>query len=152
MILVPVVDEFGGVHRKKLLASSSWLPANPSTERDEVNLFGQQPEASSQKLFLRRQGQPENRNHSLAGDIHFRFRRIRQIERLAMFAAINFGIRPPGLFGVAASLLDHIFRVEPALQMSAAEFSLFVLLVAGALPRLLNLDLVMGKLRRSLRA
>jgi hypothetical protein len=35
--------------------------------------------------------------------------------------------------------------------MPAAEFALFIFLVAGALPSLLDLDFVMRKLRRSLR-
>src|SRR5208283_1288809 len=49
-------------------------------------------------------------------------------------------------------LLDHIGRVEPALQVAAAKLSFFVFLVAGALPSLLDFHFVMGKLRRSVRA
>ena len=103
-------------------------------------------------LRLRWQRQPEHRNHSLPGDVHLGFLGIRQIERLAVFAAVDFGIRPPGFFSVAARLLDYIFGVEPAFQMTAAELAFLILLVAGALPRLFDLDLMMGKLGRSLRA
>jgi len=106
----------------------------------------------SQLLLFRRQGQPEHRNHSLPGNIHLGFRWIRQIKRLAVFAAVDFRIPSPGFFGVAAGLLDHVSPVGPALQMAAAELAFLVLLVAGALPVLFDLDLVMGKLRRSLRA
>ncbi len=68
-----------------------------------------------------------------------------------MLAAVDFGILAPGFFRVATGLLDHIRSVEPPLQMSTAELALLVLLVAGSLSRFLNLDLVMRKLRRSLR-
>jgi hypothetical protein len=63
-----------------------------------------------------------------------------------MLTAVDLGIFSPGLFGVAAGLLLHVFRVEPALEMAAAELALGVLLVTGALSRLLDLDLVPGKL------
>lgn len=69
-----------------------------------------------------------------------------------MFAAINLGIVAPGLLYVTTSLFQHVRSVEPALEMPAAELSLGILLVAGTLPRLLDLDLVMRKLRRSLRS
>ena len=68
-----------------------------------------------------------------------------------MFAAIDFGIRSPGLLGIATGLLDDVSAVEPALQVSAAEFALGVFLVAGTLARLLDLHFVMGKLGRSSR-
>src|SRR6202046_3797327 len=98
-------------------------------------------------LIFRRQGQPEHRNHSLAGDIDFRFLGIRQVKRLAVLAAVDFSIRSPGFFGVAASLLDHVLRIKPALQMSPTKLAFFVFLVTGALSRLLGLDLMMRKLR-----
>jgi hypothetical protein len=69
-----------------------------------------------------------------------------------VLTAVNFGVRPPGFFNVAAGLLDHVSSVGPAFQMAAAELAFLVLLVAGALPVLFDLDLMMGKLRRSLRA
>src|ERR1700693_5960584 len=65
-----------------------------------------------------------------------------------MFATIYFRIRPPGFFGVAARLLDHIRGVEPALQMSATELALGVFFVTGSLSRLLEFYFVMRKLRR----
>jgi len=58
-----------------------------------------------------------------------------------VLAAVNLGIRSPGLFRVAASLLNHVLGVKPALQMAATEFAFFVFLVAGALPGLLDLTL-----------
>jgi len=67
-----------------------------------------------------------------------------------MLAAVYLGVFAPSFLCVATGLFDHIRGVEPALQMSAAELPFFVLLVAGTLSRLLNLDLVMRKLRRSL--
>ena len=67
-----------------------------------------------------------------------------------MLAAVDLGVFAPSFLCVATGLFDHIRGVEPALQMSAAELPFFVLLVAGTLSRLLNLDLVMRKLRRSL--
>src|SRR5258708_32121196 len=69
-----------------------------------------------------------------------------------MLAAVDLGVRPPRFFRIAASLLDHILGIEPALQMPATEFALLVFLVTRALPGLLDLHLVMRKLRRSLRA
>ena len=103
-------------------------------------------------LFLRRQRQPEDGNHSLPGDIDFRFIRIRQVERLTMLAAIHFGIRPPGFFCIAACLLDHVRGVEPALQVSTTELALFVFLVAGPLSNFFDLNFVMRKLCRGLHA
>ena len=94
------------------------------------------------QLLFGRHGQAEHRGLSLASHIQPASSvRIGQVERLAMLAAINFRIRPPGLFGIAASLLEHIRGVEPALQMSAAEFALGVFLVTGTLPRLLDFTL-----------
>ena len=74
-----------------------------------------------------------------------------QIQSLAVLTAINFRVRPPRFFRVTASLLDHIGRIKPPLQMPAAEFALVVFLVAGPLPGFLDFDLVMRKLCRSLR-
>jgi len=69
-----------------------------------------------------------------------------------MFAAVDLSVRSPGLCNVAAGLFNHVSPVRPAFQMAAAEFSLFVFFVAGALSRLLGLDFMMRELRRSLRA
>src|SRR5216683_7269091 len=102
-------------------------------------------------FFFRRQSQAEHGNPAFPGNIDFRVFRTGQIQRLAMLAAVDFGILAPRFLSVATGLLDHIRSVEPALQMSAAELAFLVLLVAGTLSRLLNLDLVMRKLRRSLR-
>jgi hypothetical protein len=66
-----------------------------------------------------------------------------------MLATIDLGVWSPSFFRVATGLFDHIRGIEPALQVSAAEFALGVVFVAGALSRLLDLHFVMGKLRRS---
>src|SRR5450432_2477220 len=71
-------------------------------------------------LCFRRQGQAEYRNLSLASNVDNSFVRIRQIERLAVFAAIDLGVRSPGFVGIAAGLLDRIGGIKPALQMPAA--------------------------------
>src|ERR1019366_4926587 len=71
-----------------------------------------------------------------------------QVERLAKFTAIDFGIGSPSFLHAAALLLEHIDRVEPALQVPAAEFSLVVFLVAGTLARFLDLNFVFGKLQK----
>src|SRR5579863_8577679 len=68
-----------------------------------------------------------------------------------MFAAVDFGLRSPGFFDVAALALDGVGHVRPHLQVAAAEFSFLVFLVAGALSGLLDLDFVVGELRDILR-
>ena len=131
-----------------LLALSSWLGALPN--RFKLRAKSQEPKAFS--LLFRRQRQPEDGYHALARDVGRGLPRRGQVERLAMFAAIDLSLRSPGFFSIAAGLLDYVLAVEPALQMAAAEFSFFVLLVAGALPCLLDLDLMVGELRNILRA
>jgi hypothetical protein len=101
-------------------------------------------------FLFRWQRQPEHRNHALSRYVHFLFYGIGQVQGLTMLAAINFGVRPPGFFHVTTGLFEHVDPVRPALQMAAAEFAFFILLVAGALPGLLDLYFVTRKLRRSL--
>jgi len=102
-------------------------------------------------LLFRRHRQPKNRNLPRPRHIQStRLFRIRQIKCLAMFAAIDFGIASPSLLHIPASLLEHIGCVEPAFEMPAAELAFLILLVASPLPRLLDFDLVLGELRRSL--
>ena|SRR6266849_1873701 len=102
------------------------------------------------RLLLRRDCQPKHRGLSLPRHIQTADPvRVGQIQGLAVLAAIHFRIRPPGLLGVAAGLLEHIRGVEPALEMSTAELALGILLVAGALPWLLEFHFVMRKLRGS---
>jgi hypothetical protein len=103
-------------------------------------------------LLFRGQRQAKNRNHSLPRHINFGFFGIRQIQRLAMLAAVDLGVGSPRFFRVAAGLLDDVAGIKPALQMTAAEFSLFVLLIARTLPGFFGFDFMMRKLRRSLRA
>src|SRR5690349_23174474 len=108
------------------------------------------PGGTLARLLLGRDCQAEHRGLSLASHIQpANSVRVGQVERLAVFAAINLRIRPPGLFGVTAGLLEHIRGVEPALQMSAAELALGVFLVTGALPWLLDFYFVMRELRWS---
>src|SRR5205085_3728769 len=61
--------------------------------------------------------------------------------------AIDFPIGAPGLFRVATFPFENVCGVEPALQMSAAEFAFFVFFVAGALAGLLDFYFVARKLR-----
>ena len=102
-------------------------------------------------FFLRRQGQTKHGNPAFPGNIDFCVFRAGQIQRLAMLAAVDFGVLAPSFLGVTTGLFDYIRSVEPTLQMSAAELAFLVLLVAGTLSHFLNLDLVLWKLRRSLR-
>src|SRR5260370_30053087 len=94
-------------------------------------------------FFFRRQSQTEHGNPAFPGNIDFRVFRTGQIQRLAMFAAVDFGVPAPSFLGVATGPLTHIRSVEPALQMSAAELAFLVLLVAGTLSGLLNLHLTL---------
>src|SRR3979411_1467732 len=66
-----------------------------------------------------------------------------------MLAAVDLGIRTPRLLRVPAGLLQYVNGIEPPLQVPAAELTLFIFLVARTLPCLLDLDLMMRKLRRS---
>ena len=102
-------------------------------------------------LLLRRNCQPKNRNLPRPRHIQTtRLFRIRQIKCLAMFAAIDFCIASPSLLHISASLLEHIGCVEPAFEMPTAKLAFLILLVASPLSRLLDFDLVLGELRRSL--
>jgi hypothetical protein len=106
-----------------------------------------------QSLLLWRHRQPENRNLARSSNIKTTgLVRIRQIERLTMFAAIDFRIAAPSLLHITANLLQGIGSVEPAFKVTAAKLAFLVLLVASPLSRLLKFDFVFGKLRRSLRA
>ena len=69
-----------------------------------------------------------------------------------MLTAIDFSITTPSFLRIAASLLQDVGRVEPTLEVSAAELAFLVLLIASPLSRLLDFHLVIGELRRSLRA
>jgi hypothetical protein len=106
--------------------------------------------AARSLFFFRRQRQSEHRDHSLPGDVHLRLFGTRQIERLAIFATVNLGVFSPRFFRIATSPLHHVGGIEPALQMTAASFAFIIFLVAGALPILLYLHLVIRELRGSL--
>src|SRR5581483_22042 len=100
-------------------------------------------------LFFAGDGQAEHRYHPTPGDVQTaRILRVGQVERPAVLAAVDFRVAPVGFFHVTALLFQHVGSVKPALQVSAAELSLGVLFVTGALAWLLQLDLVVGKLGR----
>src|SRR5664279_540626 len=124
-------------------AKTTWRragPASPSETRQAASLH--------LLLFLGRNRQSEDRDLTCPGDVDPpRIFRTGQVERLAEFAAIDFGVRSPCFLHAAALLFDHVGGVEPALQMSATELALFVFFVAGTLARLLDLDFVVRKLR-----
>jgi len=89
---------------------------------------------------------------AFARDVHpTRALGIRKVQSLADLAAVNLDVPTPGFLDAAALLLHRVGGIEPALQMAAAEFPLVVFLVAGSLARLLDLDLVVGKLLNSVR-
>src|SRR5947209_4237692 len=89
---------------------------------------------SPRSLFLlRRNRQTKHRELALPSDVQADFIRIGQIQRLAMFTAINFGVFAPRLLHVAAVLFFDIAGVKPALQVTAAELAFGVFFVAGAL-------------------
>src|SRR5206468_6953104 len=100
-------------------------------------------------LLFRGHGQTEHRYLPPAGDVlAARIVGARQIDRLAMLAAVDLGMLAIGFLHVAAILLDDVGHIEPALQVTTAQLALLVSLVAGALPLLLELYLVVRKLLR----
>lgn len=94
-----------------------------------------------------REGQSKYRDTPPSGDVQPAWiLRIRQVKRLAMFAAIDFGVAPPSLFDITTLPLQHIGQVKPPFQMPATRLAFFVFLVAGALPRRFNFYFVMREL------
>jgi hypothetical protein len=95
--------------------------------------------------------QPENGGPALTRDVYSAdICRIGEVQRLAVFTAIDFGVVTPGATHVTTLLFDDVVDVEPTLEMSAAKLVLGVLFITGALPRFLHLDLVIGELLGSL--
>src|ERR1035438_611900 len=95
----------------------------PSCSRQETR------QAASLRLlfFLGRNRQPEHRKLALPRYVHpTRIFGTGQIQRLAKFAAIYFGVCSPRFLHAAAFFFEHVSGVEPAFQMSAAELTLFV--------------------------
>jgi len=106
-------------------------------------------QASPRLLRFRPNRQPKNRSLPLPRHIQSAHRFwIGQVERSAVLTPIYLGVFSPSLLRVATSLLQHISCVIPAFKMPATKFALGIVFVAGALPRLLDLDLVMWKLLR----
>src|SRR6185369_12964652 len=98
-------------------------------------------------LFLfvfRGDSQPEDGCHAHAGDVLLVLFRIRQIQRLAILATIDFPVRSPSLCDISAILLDAVAGIEPALQVATANLVLLVFQVAGALMQFLDAHLVVG--------
>ena len=84
---------------------------------------------------------------SLAGDVFsLRIFRIRQVQRLAMLAAVNFRVRTKSLLHITAFAFHNVFAVIPALQVAAAEFTFRVVFIAGALIRFLDFQFVAWQL------
>src|ERR1700758_2351871 len=118
--------------------------------RSEVFTGSDSPKGSSLPV-LRRERQSKYRNLALPRNIDAPYViGVGQVQSLAIFAAIYLGLRSPGFGNVAAFLLENVRHVVPALEMSAAEFSLRIFFVAGTLPRFLQFHFVIRKLRRSL--
>src|SRR5207237_10931181 len=85
------------------------------------------------QLFFNRQS--KDRELPLAGHAsRVQIGGVGQIKRSAMLAAIDLRIRTEGLFYIAAGLFLHVGGVEPALQMSGADFTFCIFFVSGALP------------------
>ena len=100
-------------------------------------------------FFFSRYRQPEYRCLSLASHIQSaRSLWIGQIQGLTVLAAIHFGIPAPRLFDISTRLLQNVGGIKPSLEMPAAEFSLGVFLVAGALSGLLELHFMVWQLGR----
>jgi len=119
-------------------SSTQRSPRNPSPERDFDRL-----------LRLRPNCQPKHRSLSLTRHIQSAHRfGMGQVERFAVLTSINLGVLSPNLLRVATSLLQHVSCVIPAFKMSATKFALGIVFVAGALPRLLDLDLMVWELLR----
>src|SRR5438552_5667684 len=105
--------------------------------------------ASPRLLRLRPNRQPKNRSLPLPRHIQSAHRfRIGQVERFAVLTPVYFGVFSPNLLRVSTSLLQHLSCVIPAFKMPATKFALSIVFIAGALPRLFDLDLMMWKLLR----
>jgi hypothetical protein len=101
-------------------------------------------------LFFRRNCQSEYRGLPLPGHVNSpHVFVIGEIKGTAVLTTVYLAVPTPKLLDVAALTLEHVVSVVPPLQMSPAELSLGIFLVAGALPELFQLDLVMRKLLRS---
>src|SRR5438034_2156873 len=101
-------------------------------------------------FLLGRDRQPKHRELPFSGHVQSARRlRVREIQRLAMLAAVHFRILSPSLRHIAARLFDGVGHVIPAFEMSAAEFAFGIQLIAGALSRFLDFDFVMRKLLQS---
>src|SRR5207245_10258538 len=105
--------------------------------------------ASPRLLRLRRNRQPTHGTLSLTRHIQSTHRfRIGQVERFAVLTPVYLGVFSPSLLRIATRLLQHIGCVIPAFKMPATKFALSIVFIAGALPWLLDLDLMMWKLLR----
>src|SRR5207247_9207310 len=71
-----------------------------------------------------------------------------QVERFAVLPPVSLGFFSPTLLRIATRSPQHIGCVIPAFKMPATKFALSIVFIAGALPRLFDLDLMMWKLLR----
>src|SRR5206468_6343877 len=100
-------------------------------------------------LRLRPNRQPKHRCLALTRPIQSTHRfGMGQVERFAALTPVYLGIFSPSLLRIATRLPQHIGCVIPAFKMPAAKFALGIVFVAGALPRLLDLDFMVWKLLR----
>src|SRR4051812_43705667 len=87
LVLVPVVNEVGGVHSR--------LPGGIPSARWRAG-----GAVLAELLLFRRQRQSKHRNHSLTSHVDLSLTGSGKIQRLAMFAAVDFPIRSPSFFCV----------------------------------------------------
>ena len=117
------------------------------TNRALFNTVSVQPCQTCLFSFLR-YDKPKHRELPGPGDVHTaRVFGTGQVKRLTELATINLSVGSPSFLGATALPLENVGGIKPAFQVAAAEFALVVCFVAGALTGLLDLDLVIGKLR-----
>src|SRR5207244_7144358 len=122
-----------------------WLLINAEVTEESRSV----ERASPRLLRLRPNRQPKNRSLPLPRHIQSAHCfRIGQVECFAVLTPVYLGIFSPSLLRVATSLLKHISCVIPPFKMPATKFALSIVFIAGALPLLPDLDLMMWKLLR----
>src|SRR6266576_994188 len=71
--------------------------------------------------FFPRPGKTKNRKLSRAGNVDAAcVFRARQVEHMTEFATIDFPVGSPGFLDASTFLFEHVGRIKPALQVSAA--------------------------------
>ena len=96
-------------------------------------------------FFFRWNGQTKHRELPYAADVHSTcVFRVRQIKRLAKFAAIDFRIGSPRFLHASALSLEHIGRIEPAFKWPPQNFPLSFFSLQARGPVFLILTLWLG--------